>query len=618
VSPAAWSALVAIALAAAAPDGRPGEKPVVAVFDVELGAGAAGADQAALTEVLAKALTDREAWQVTTVRDLASLLGAERRRQLLGCSTDSCLAELASSFGSEGAVISSVGQVGGQLVASGRITSPRGGTALARASVQVVGDDLPGALQALGAALRNGYRKARGLAVAGVEGGGAAAGGECLAAADCEAECRGGVAAACARLGKLLGADEARPLRAAAIQGRACDLGDLASCLVAARALQAHAFHREALPLLQKGCGAEGPWRTEACLRTGRLLLAARQVERDLDQGLTLLGFACDRSDGTACQELGVALDDGEAKGRDEPLANRALEQACTLGRAEGCLLLASRAEAGRGLARDLPRASALRQSACRLGSAAACSAAARTALLAGQPRRALELWLDTCHGKSAEAPAACAAAAEVLIEGPTEVRELAQGRAAAQLACTRGEGRGCMLAAQALAGGERPDWGEVRRLLERGCAPAGTACGKFLAGQVLRLPESFAAFALAPLESACQAGDAGACHAAAVLFEKGRGVVKSESRARGYQERGCRAGGAADCLAWGEYLEGRFGGEEAAFEAYRLGCKARSGPCCGRLADLTSRQPEFSRRSERVLSLRREACQLGEKSYCD
>jgi TPR repeat protein len=622
VIPALLAAVLASAPGPSAPVERAGpavQRPRVAVLDVELAADGAGAEQAALTALLAKALADPEAWQVITVRDLAALLGTEKRRQLLGCSADACLAELASDLGSEGAVITTVGQVGGQLVAAGRVTGSRGGNTLARATVQVVGSDLAGALQSLGAALRLAYRKARGLPAGGEAGEArAATGGDCLAVADCEIECRAGGSAACARLGNLVGADEARPMRAAAVHGRACDLGDLDSCLIAARTLQAHAFHREAYPLLQRACGAEGTGGAEACLRAGRLLLAGRQVGPDLDQGLALFRLACDRGEGAACLELGQALDSGPARGRDETAAGLALDQACRLGQAGGCLVLADRAEAGRGMARDAVRAATLRQTGCGLGSAVACGAVARALLEAGQPGRALETWLAVCHGSTREGPAACADAAAVLLEGPSQTADLAQGRATARLACTKGDETGCLLAAQGEALQQHPDWVEFRRLLVKGCPGRGAACGRFMARRVMGWPEPFGAFALPSLDAACADGAFEACRAAALVLGQGRGMARDSNRARSFEERSCRAGGGEDCHAWGLRLENRINQEEERFKVYGMGCRARSGPCCARLAELTYELEGVSRRSDRVLALRQQACQYGVKASCD
>src|SRR5438045_2465034 len=52
--------------------------------------------------------------QVTTKGEIASLLGFERQRQLLGCSTDqaSCLAELAGALGVDGLISGSIARFG--------------------------------------------------------------------------------------------------------------------------------------------------------------------------------------------------------------------------------------------------------------------------------------------------------------------------------------------------------------------------------------------------------------------------------------------------------------------------------------------------------------------------
>lgn len=66
--------------------------------------------------------------RVTTRRDVVTMLGVERQRQLLGCAEDStsCLAELAGALGSEGVIIGEVAQVGRVLQLTIKVLSPTG------------------------------------------------------------------------------------------------------------------------------------------------------------------------------------------------------------------------------------------------------------------------------------------------------------------------------------------------------------------------------------------------------------------------------------------------------------------------------------------------------------
>lgn len=66
--------------------------------------------------------------RVTTQKDVATVLGVERQKQLLGCADDatSCLAELAGALGSEGIIRGEVTQVGRVLQVVVRVLTPSG------------------------------------------------------------------------------------------------------------------------------------------------------------------------------------------------------------------------------------------------------------------------------------------------------------------------------------------------------------------------------------------------------------------------------------------------------------------------------------------------------------
>lgn len=65
-------------------------------------------------ETLALRLSETGLVRVTTPRDVATILGVERQKQLLGCSPEStsCLAELAGALGAEGIVTGEIALVG--------------------------------------------------------------------------------------------------------------------------------------------------------------------------------------------------------------------------------------------------------------------------------------------------------------------------------------------------------------------------------------------------------------------------------------------------------------------------------------------------------------------------
>jgi hypothetical protein len=82
-----------------------------------------------LEETFAHRLSEGGLVRVTTQKDVVTLLGVERQKQLLGCADDgsSCLAELAGALGSEGFIRGDVAQAGRVLQVTIRILTPTGG-----------------------------------------------------------------------------------------------------------------------------------------------------------------------------------------------------------------------------------------------------------------------------------------------------------------------------------------------------------------------------------------------------------------------------------------------------------------------------------------------------------
>jgi hypothetical protein len=76
--------------------------------------GLSDAQAAFFAEHFSSKLAEDERVRVSTPKDLAALLGVERQKQLLGCSSDgsSCVAELAGALGADGIVVGQVAKVG--------------------------------------------------------------------------------------------------------------------------------------------------------------------------------------------------------------------------------------------------------------------------------------------------------------------------------------------------------------------------------------------------------------------------------------------------------------------------------------------------------------------------
>src|SRR5262249_52708217 len=84
------------------------------------------------TEHLAEELRSR-GFRVTTSEDIATILGMERQKQLLGCvdSGSSCLMELANALGVDAVVAGQFGKLGGPYQLDLRVLAARDGVRLA-------------------------------------------------------------------------------------------------------------------------------------------------------------------------------------------------------------------------------------------------------------------------------------------------------------------------------------------------------------------------------------------------------------------------------------------------------------------------------------------------------
>lgn len=196
---------------------------------------------------------------------------------------------------------------------------------------------------------------------------------------------------------------------------RACDLGDMTSCMEAAEAWIARSHSTELAEkvdnALTRACAAQTP---NACRRLGDVLLAGAVIVRDRDRAQRSYERGCEQEDPLACLQLGdmhgyraAQSDDEGMRKRDWVRAADAMERACDLrnargcvrfgllalngingtgaaahvamltacssGAAEGCLYAGRQLALGDGVPADNTRAVALLQQACSAGSALAC-----------------------------------------------------------------------------------------------------------------------------------------------------------------------------------------------------------------------------------------------------
>jgi hypothetical protein len=104
-------ALLLAAALSAAPDS---EKPKLIVLDLAAAGGVAPEVASALSEAVTTELAARGLFLVVSSKDLQTLLGVARQKQVMGCSDDSsCLTELGGAIGARFVMSGSVAQLGG-------------------------------------------------------------------------------------------------------------------------------------------------------------------------------------------------------------------------------------------------------------------------------------------------------------------------------------------------------------------------------------------------------------------------------------------------------------------------------------------------------------------------
>ncbi|MDQ3265138.1 MAG: hypothetical protein M3Y59_16020 [Myxococcota bacterium] len=99
---------------------------------------------AELSGYYAEHLAQKLAFQglrIVTAREIQALVGHERQRQLLGCTDEQCVADIAGALGADALLLGDVARVGGTLNFNLRILSSRDAERLAAFSARVDGED---------------------------------------------------------------------------------------------------------------------------------------------------------------------------------------------------------------------------------------------------------------------------------------------------------------------------------------------------------------------------------------------------------------------------------------------------------------------------------------------
>lgn len=119
-----------------APPAKP-ERISVAVLDVDVTVPQEKLDASAFSEMLVNSIDGAGVFRVISSKEIVTLIGLERQRQLMGCNEDtSCMAEIASALGSDLVASATVGKVGSTYLVSVRLIDGRSSRTVARANAE--------------------------------------------------------------------------------------------------------------------------------------------------------------------------------------------------------------------------------------------------------------------------------------------------------------------------------------------------------------------------------------------------------------------------------------------------------------------------------------------------
>ena len=130
--------LALLCLTAVTAHAAEGPRPKLAVLGVHAESGVAQGTANLLSEIISADVMHTGQYEVLTSADVATMIGVERQRQLLGCNqNDNCFVEIGEALGSDLILDASVGSVGTLRVLAMRLFDAKKSRAVARESITV-------------------------------------------------------------------------------------------------------------------------------------------------------------------------------------------------------------------------------------------------------------------------------------------------------------------------------------------------------------------------------------------------------------------------------------------------------------------------------------------------
>lgn len=374
------------------------------------------------------------------------------------------------------------------------------------------------------------------------------------------ASCEKGEARDCVALSVLLSAgDQKDEAKAAQLEQKACDAGEMAGCanLGVRTLLGAGVFKdtKRAIALLEQACDKGEP---AACTNLGVLSAKATFSLRRGVRGVTILKLACDGVYGVGCTGWGMAVKTPADLPLAAPAAVTYSTKACDAGELTACVNLGAFHQYAVGTERNRAKASELFKKACESGDAGGCGELGTMYSTGrGVPfdgRRGMELFTQACDWGERDA---CAVIGDLKVNGIGVPKAPEEG---AQIFKTYCEKYNLAMACNAYAGllvqgrGVKKDPAASVALLKQTCEGKKD---RFYATACVSLGNVFEAGMAGPkdlpgaaklYQAACDQGNQGGCAGLARLYDLGLGVPRNPEKARSLAEEGCKTGDAAAC----------------------------------------------------------------------
>lgn len=304
---------------------------------------------------------------------------------------------------------------------------------------------------------------------------------------------------------------------------------------------------------------------TAQCLHLGE---AFRNGEGDLKPDLRVtLGYAklaCAQGNGDGCARAAAIILDGTANFSDPNLALTTARRGCDLKNSTACALVAAALKAGGGTAEEQAQAGQIMQSSCDQGADEGCRLKARALFYDSNDTaaraQAIPLFQKACAAKRAWG---CNGLADAYDKGWGVSADRTQAMAYAKTGCTEGQGSLLEVCRQygtyLTYGSDKAGINKGEQYLNTACMAGDAGACVWLGKLGLRDKQGATTTMLEGLfyeRRGCDLGDPAGCDELALAYSLGNGINPDSAVAIALYDKACRMGLSDSCQAANELLQ--------------------------------------------------------------